>query len=1203
MLGVRLPFFFSTPQRRFLFSYGAGALLVFALFTLLSLWLDARSKHRQEIIFNNQQKSQVMLARLAVEEHLDAAMSAAQIVTDHALAEFVRGQRDEESMISLYRTVESRIPSLLAIAFLETPVYFSTHATDYSHLGNDAQLLGIQWGYEYWDQMMQHPRDIFIPPFATLKNTQAMGMLLPVRADGDLVGIFAVVMDLGPAITRYIAPLRSGNEGSAFLLNGSGDVLFDHEAEIISKNILTTLHTDYPELLALDRRILAETTGTGAYTFTIRRGGPPVRKLVAWDSLPVGGQKLIVAMAAPDIEIDSVLENLRLERTVLGMVLLAALLGAGIVAYRHTVLHEIASAQRQVLDIIEFLPDPTFAVDHRGRIISWNQALEAMTGVPSEQMLGKGNMEYALPFYGERRKGLIDLLGQSIQAMDKRYVNVESDGHTLNAETFVPNVYGGKGAYVWATASLLLDQSGKPVGAIESIRNISDRIETEQALRQSEERFALAVAGANDGIWDWDLASDTVHFSPRWKEIIGYQDHEISSDLEEWQSRIHPDDKEMVRDANQRVAQGLDTHFSTEYRLRHKDGTYRWVLGRGAAQRDAAGNIVRMSGAHTDITKRKQSETISRILLEISSAVSTTHDLPDLYATVHDILKRHIGAENFLIALIDPKRDLIEFAYASDPYHGESWDSVPISTLGGASLTLAVFNAGKSMLLSKEEQIAQRVVGTPAEVWCGVPLRVRDKVIGVMSVQDYFDPNRYTEKDLTLLTSVSEQVAMAIERKLYEEQIRHQALHDSLTELPNRMLFSDRLESAMRRTGRRSGYCFAVLMMDLDRFKMVNDSHGHMVGDLLLMEAARRILPILRNVDTLARLGGDEFAVLLEEFEKPQQIIHIVRRIQESLSQPMRLDGHEIHTTASVGIVIRTESYDSPEEIMRDADIAMYQAKRQGKGLFRVFNASMHDQAVRAMAMENDMAMAMANDSFHLHFQPIFSTGELRLIGFEALLRWDHPSHGAVSPDKFIPVAEETGLIIPLGEWVLKQACTIMAQWHKDYPSCHDLFLSVNLSARQASQVNVVRHVRQALTQSGLAPQALKLELTETAVMKDPHTSLAHLERLKQLGVGLAIDDFGTGHSSLAYLSRFPVDALKVDHSFVCAIGDQPENLEIIRSVVALAETLGLTVIAEGVETAAQLAAVTELGCTAVQGFHLSYPLPPAEAEKLLQSC
>ena len=326
---------------------------------------------------------------------------------------------------------------------------------------------------------------------------------------------------------------------------------------------------------------------------------------------------------------------------------------------------------------------------------------------------------------------------------------------------------------------------------------------------------------------------------------------------------------------------------------------------------------------------------------------------------------------------------------------------------------MAVFRSGQPMLLDREQQIAMRVVGEPAEVWCGVPLRVRDKVIGVMAVQDYFDPQGYSEKDLALLTSVSEQVALAIERRQYEEQIRHQALHDSLTGLPNRTLFMDRLEGCMRRAARRGGYRYAVLMLDLDRFKMVNDSHGHMVGDLLLVEAAGRMKPILRNVDTLARLGGDEFAVLLEEFEKPQQVIHVARRIQEALSRPMRLDGHEIHSTASVGVVMRTTGYESPEQILRDSDIAMYQAKRQGKGLFRVFNSSMHEQAVLAMTLENDMAQALAAGSFHLHFQPVFDAASLHLLGFEALLRWDHAERGAIPPSEFIPWPRRPGSSCP----------------------------------------------------------------------------------------------------------------------------------------------------------------------------------------------
>ncbi len=1203
MSSPRLNSSLSQAQRRFLVTYGTGVLCALVLFIALSQWLDIRSKHRQQALFNDQQARQVMLARQAIQEHLDTALAATEIVADHALAEFVRGQRNEESMINLYRTAESRIPALLALAFLETPVYFATHASDYVHKGYPAQVQGIQWGGEYWDQLRPRREGVFVPPFAVSDDLRAMGVLLPVRLEGRFAGLFVVVVDMQPVIDRYVALLRSGREGRGLLLDGRGNVLFDTRSALVGTNIVDRAREQGAAGPTLDRRMLLEPSGTGSFAQPAPRGERPRFRLTAWDSLAIGGERLIVALSAPDTEVDATLESLRLERGLLAVVLLAALLGAGAYSWRRTTRHEIATAQKQVLDIIEFLPDPTFAVDREGRIIAWNRAIAAMTGAPRERMLGKGDMEYSLPFYGERRRGLIDLLDEAPDSVDTRYRNVESDGRTLNAETFVPMVYGGRGAHVWARASRLLDEAGNSVGAIESIRDISERMEAERALRQSEERYALALTGANDGIWDWDLVSGAMYFSPRWKEIIGYRDDEIEAEIEAWRSRIHPDDWELIMDANTRVAEGRAPNFQVEYRLRHKDGSYRWILGRGAGLRGPDGRVVRMSGAHTDITERKQAEAAMRIMLDISSAVSTTHDLPDLYAAVHDILQRHIGAENFLIALVDEQHDQIDFAYARDPHHGLPWEPVAISSLEGAGLCLAVYSSGEPMLLSRQQQIAMRVIGEPAEVWCGVPLRVRDKVIGVMAVQDYFDPRGYTEKDLALLTSVSEQVALAIERRHYEEQIRHQALHDSLTGLPNRVLFMDRLERAMRRAVRREGYRYAVLMLDLDRFKMVNDSHGHMVGDLLLMEAARRIQPVLRQVDTLSRLGGDEFAILLEEFDKPQQVIHIVHRIQEALTRPMRLDGHEIHSGASVGVVLRTGGYGSPEEILRDSDIAMYQAKRQGKGLFRVFNSSMHDQAVRAMTLENDMAQALATGSFHLHFQPVFDARDLRLSGFEALLRWDHPEHGAIPPAQFIPVAEETGIIVPLGEWVLHQACRTMAAWREAIPACRDLVLAVNLSARQASQVSVVRSVRQALDSTGLPPQALRLELTETAVMEDPLASLERLWRLKRLGVGLAIDDFGTGHSSLAYLSRFPVDTLKVDHSFVLGLDGQPENLEIIRSIVALAQTLGLSVVAEGVENAAQLDAVRDIGCTCVQGYHLGRPLPPDQAKALIASC
>ncbi|BBD09134.1 EAL domain-containing protein [Desulfovibrio ferrophilus] len=1188
-----------TTQRHYLLLHGVGLLLLFLIFWTLNLWTDRRAVIRHEAIFNEQQSLQVQLAAQAMHSRMNEVFSALEIYTQYSFPELERGLRDVSSIQTLLDTTTVNIPTLLTLAYLDAPDSIVAQSGGKAAGGKATRLL-LDWSEKYWSTFSDGRALPLVPPLHASRDIQAMGLFYPVLVDGKFRGILTGIVDLGTVIRTHIAPLRSGQHGAAFILGSTGQVLFDHEAQLIGRNVFDGLHASHPEVLEIDTRMLSEPSGTGSYSYILRQDGPPTRKLVAWRTAHFGDQSIIIALSAPDTEVNASMTAIRHERHIIGALLLLCLAGMSFLTYRKAVQPDIQASHRRLLDIVEFLPDPTFVIDHEGRVIAWNRAIAAMTGFKAKNMLGKGNFEYAVPFYGERRPGLIDLVGKDYTELIGRYHSVTRDGHAIYAETFVPNAYAGKGAHVWATASQLLDNNGNVVGGIESIRDITHRKVAEQQIRESEERYALAVQGANDGIWDWNLETSSIYLSPRCKQILGYSDEEFESIPGHWQSHVHHDDVEQINSAEEAVIEGREDSFAVEYRVRRRDGSYHWVLDRGTGVVDDDGQTTRILGAISDINTRKENETVSAIMLAMSSAVTTTRDLKTLYAAVHAILIEHIGAETFYIALVDTERDLIDFVYAKDQEHGIPWEPVAISSLKGKSLTLAVFNQAKPLIMNREQQLKFGVMGAPAEVWMGVPLIIKDKVIGVMAVNDYEDPNRYSEKDLRLLSSVSEQVALGIERNMNEEQLTHQALHDDLTSLPNRALFMERLGRAIRRSERRTDYRFAVVMMDLDRFKIINDSHGHLTGDEVLKETARRIAPVLRSVDTLARLGGDEFAILLEEFDKPQQVVHIVRRIQESVSASIMVGDHELRTTASVGIVIKTEDYASSEELLRDSDIAMYQAKQQGKGLFRVFNRTMHLAAMAAMALEHDLERALAAREFKLQYQPIFDAQTRALSGFEALIRWHHPERGPISPAEFIPVAEETGIIIPIGQWVLKQACATMAEWLTLPGSNEGLTISVNLSAKQASHTNLLAMVRRTLHQTNLPPHRLKLELTETAVMESPDASQMILERLKVLGVQLAIDDFGTGYSSLSHLSRLPMDSLKIDHSFIVDLLETEENKEIVKAIVVLAQALELEVVAEGVENEAQLEQVRQLGCNMVQGFHLGRPMDEVDARALL---
>jgi diguanylate cyclase (GGDEF)-like protein/PAS domain S-box-containing protein len=437
-------------------------------------------------------------------------------------------------------------------------------------------------------------------------------------------------------------------------------------------------------------------------------------------------------------------------------------------------------------------------------------------------------------------------------------------------------------------------------------------------------------------------------------------------------------------------------------------------------------------------------------------------------------------------------------------------------------------------------------------------------------------------------------------RKEAEERLLHDAFHDALTGLPNRALMMDHLKLALARSQRNEKAMFAVIYLDLDRFKIINDSLGHMIGDQLLIGIARRLENSLRPGDTIARLGGDEFTVLLEDIPGRDYVMQIAERIQKELSSPFSLSGREVFTTVSIGIAVSSKEYQATEDILRDADTAMYRAKALGKARYEVFDKGMHDQATKLLELETDLRRAMERDEFFVVYQPIMSLETSGLRGFEALVRWRHPERGLIPPIDFIPVAEETGMIVQLGEFVLREACRQMQKWAVVLPSDPPLFMSVNLSVRQFSQPDLVERVAAILRETGLDPKNLKLEITESAVMENVEMATELLNRLRALGLRISMDDFGTGYSSLSHLRRFPIDTLKIDRSFVTQMADDEENAEIVRTIIGLAQNLGMDVVAEGVETPAQVLTLKALGCEYGQGYYFSKPLDYQRAEQFI---
>jgi diguanylate cyclase (GGDEF)-like protein/PAS domain S-box-containing protein len=553
---------------------------------------------------------------------------------------------------------------------------------------------------------------------------------------------------------------------------------------------------------------------------------------------------------------------------------------------------------------------------------------------------------------------------------------------------------------------------------------------TQQALSEVQERFALAVRGANDGVWEWILDSGAMHFSRRWRELLGYGVDDLSNSVDEWFERVHPDDLEALKaDIHAHVA-GEKPFHENEHRIRASDGTYRWVISRAVAQRDG-GRAVRMAGSLTDTS-------------------------------------------------------------------------------------------------------------------------------------DY---------------------------RLREEKLREESRQDPLTGLPRREPFLEELSRAIELTHRDDAYHYTVLMVDVDRFRWLADSIGHQAADGMLTILARRLMACVRPGDIVSRFGGDKFAVLLENLADVDIATDIANRIRMSVHEPFDVDGQTVYTTVSIGLTTSARGYREPDELISDVAAAANKAKERGQDRHEVFETKMRIDALTTLRLEVALRQAVDREEFELHYQPIVELRSGSLVGFEALTRWRHPRRGLVSPAEFIPVAEQTGLIVPIGRWAIREAMRQLGRWQESLPGIGPLSMSVNLSGRQIADPRLLEEIECALSESGVAPGTLRLELTESVLMDNAETVQRILTALRAVGVRIWVDDFGTGYSSLSYLHRFPVDGLKIDKAFVDALDGTDQSAAMIRTILSLADNLDVDVIAEGIERTVQADQLLSLGCRRGQGFLFGRPI------------
>jgi diguanylate cyclase (GGDEF)-like protein/PAS domain S-box-containing protein len=699
------------------------------------------------------------------------------------------------------------------------------------------------------------------------------------------------------------------------------------------------------------------------------------------------------------------------------------------------------------------------------------------------------------------------------------------------------------------------------------------------------------------------------YVSPQVEEILGYKPEDFIRDPRLWASLLHPDDRELALSIEQEERLGNRETSPIEYRMRTRSGKVVWVLDEAVLEADEDGVPV-WHGVLYDVSERKATEeelqralSQQAVVARLGERALQDSDPQELMEAATELIRKVDGVHSACIWELggDGRRLSLRAGLETEVVGGGRRVSASRDSHAGAAL-----ESGTHAIVADWEQETRhsmppvlRTFGAASSL--AVVIDGKNRPFGVLDVHST-EPNRFSAKDVPFVQAAANVLADAIERHAADKALRYRVLHDSLTGLPNRLSFVDSLGEALGRAA-ISGSPVGILFLDLDHFKLINDSLGHHAGDALLRAVAPRLRAHLRPGDVVARFGGDEFGILIDRLADEGEAIVIADRVAAAFAHPFSLDGVDHFVTASIGVAVSRASEErtvNAELLIRDADAAMYRAKEGGRARCVLFDAEMRAGAMRRLEVERELRHALERDELALYYQPVVNLRSGEITGLEALVRWRHPERGLLDPAEFVSVAEDTGLIEPIGRWVQLRACRQALEWHQLRPDSRPLDVAVNLSARQVAHRDLPATVEEVLTRTGIDPVHLRLEITESVLVEESATAISSLQALSELGVRLVLDDFGTGSSSLAYLNRFPFHALKIDRSFVEALGIEQEATAIVEAIIGMARALSLEVIAEGVENEVQLAELRRLECDYAQGHHFHAAMPEREVSRLI---